>query len=432
MANRSRLQRQCGRMLLVFGPILAVGAAGTVLAAIAAHGGWHIEAMRLVAATLGTAVMVTAILLFYQQSLQRRTADIGLLTAEAKVEEVLQSAMDAIITVDEQQCVLRFNQAAEKVFGWPRERIIGEPLDKLIPPRFRPSHAAHIANFAATGVTSRRMGAQNVLVGVHADGHEFPIEASISQHAESGRKFFTVILRDVTERVKAEDALRRSKDELRELGAVATSIREQEKSRVARELHDELAQALTALKMDVNWVRERVGAEPEVADKLVSMQNMLDTTVKATRRISADLRPLMLDDLGLIPAAEWLVNNFTQRHGIECSFSVDPADLELQDPYATAIFRILQESLTNVARHARASHVDVTLDSADGEVTLRVRDNGCGFQLGDPRKPNSFGIVGLRERVYLLDGEITVETSPGSGTTVEVRIPLKESAQRIA
>jgi signal transduction histidine kinase len=264
-------------------------------------------------------------------------------------------------------------------------------------------------------------------VGLRANGEEFPLEASISQHDESGRRFFTAIVRDVTERVRADADLRRSRDELRELAAAAISVREQEKSRVARELHDELAQALTALKMDVNWLKERLPAEAAtLAPKLESMQTMLDTTVKATRRISSDLRPLMLDDLGLIPAAEWLVNNFTQRHGIECEFTADPPDLELQDPHATAIFRILQESLTNVARHARASRVNITLDNADGEITLRVRDDGCGFAVSDPRKPNSYGLVGLRERAYLLDGNITLDTAPGKGTLIEVCIPLRK------
>ena len=425
----SQPARALGRMLIVFGPVLAVGALGTLLAMAAAHTGWHAEAMRLVATGLGAAVTVLAVVLFYQQSGQRRAADLALDGAKARVDDVVESAMDAIITVDENQRIVLFNRAAENVFGYARSTVLGQSLDILMPASVRETHHEHIRRFARTGVTSRRMGDQTVLVGRRVDGAEFPIEASISQHSESGRRLFTVILRDVTERVRVETALRRSQDELRELAAAASSVREQEKSRVARELHDELAQSLTALKMDVNWLKERMAAEqkPLVA-KLESMQAMLDTTVKATRRISSDLRPLMLDDLGLIPAAEWLVNNFVQRHGIHCQFTADPPDLELQDPHATAIFRIMQESLTNVARHAQASRVEITLDGANGELTLRVRDNGCGFAPADPRKPNSFGLVGLRERVYLLDGEITVDTAPGKGATIEVRIPMPQGA----
>jgi PAS domain S-box-containing protein len=322
-----------------------------------------------------------------------------------------------------------FNLAAETVFGCTRNEAIGAPLAAFIPERYRAAHSGHIQQFGEAGIASRRMGAQRIVTGLRRNGQEFPIEASISYHAEHGRKFFTVILRDVTERVLADKALRKSKDELRELATISSSVREQEKSRVARELHDELAQSLTALKMDVAWVKEHVSElQPELIAKLESMQTMLDTTVKATRRISSDLRPLMLDDLGLIPAAEWLVSNFIQRYGIHCRFAFHPPELDLPDPYATAVFRIMQEALNNVARHAHASTVDVTLDLSDAEVTLRVRDNGCGFALADPRKPNSFGLVGLRERAHLLDGNITVDTAPGKGTTIEVRIPIRQTA----
>ncbi|MEO8441293.1 MAG: PAS domain-containing sensor histidine kinase [Betaproteobacteria bacterium] len=429
MFKARQATRARGRMLIVFGPVLAVGAFGALLAMAAAHTGWHPELMRLIATALGATVTVLAVVLFYQQTGQRRASDLALHSAQAQVDDVVEAAMDAIITVDENQRIVLFNRAAESVFGYERSTVLGQSLDVLMPASVRDTHHEHIKSFGRTGVTSRRMGDQTVLVGRRIDGEEFPIEASISQHSENGLRFFTVILRDVTDRVRVETALRRSKDELHEMAAAASSVREQEKSRVARELHDELAQALTALKMDVTWLKERTPAEQQpVLAKLESMQNILDTTVKATRRISSDLRPLMLDDLGLIPAAEWLVNNFIQRHGIDCQFTADPPDLALQDPHATAIFRIMQESLTNVARHAHASTVDITLDASDGEITLRVRDNGRGFAAGDPRKPNSFGLVGLRERVYLLDGEIRVDTAPGKGATIEVRIPMPQGA----
>jgi PAS domain S-box-containing protein len=338
--------------------------------------------------------------------------------------------MDAIITVDESQRVVLFNAAAEAMFRCRREQAIGAPLARFIPERFRAEHERHIGRFGESGTSSRRMGALRIVVGLRSDGGEFPIDASISQITESRKKFYTVILRDVTERVRAEEALRHSQVELRELAYATNSVREQEKSRIARELHDELGQALTALKLDVAWLSERLPAgQAAIAEKLGAMQAMIDGTVAATRRISADLRPMMLDDLGLVPAAEWLVQEFTQRTGIPCELVVASPELELKDPHATAVFRILQESLTNVTRHAQAQRVEVALGRVDGSVTLNVRDNGRGFNLEDPRRPNAFGLMGLRERVSLLGGEVRIESQPGEGTVLHVQIPLEEGTR---
>jgi len=362
---------------------------------------------------------------------ERKRAQDLLAHSEARLRSILDSAMDAIITVDQSQHIVLFNAAAEAVFGYARDQAIGAPLAWFIPERFRTDHSAHVRKFGETGTSSRRMGAQRIVTGLRRNGEEFPIDASISHVSQNGEKFYTVILRDVTERVRAEEALHRSKEELRELASAANSVREQEKSRIARELHDELAQALTALKMDVAWVRERLpGEQAAIAEKLAAMQQMLDSTVAATRRISADLRPLMLDDLGLVPAAEWLVQNFRQRTGIACELALGVPELELRDPHATAVFRILQESLTNIARHAQASLVEVTMDVEDGAVVLTVHDNGRGFVPEESRKPNSYGLMGLRERAYLLGGDVRIDSGRGRGTTIEVRIPVAQPVEQ--
>jgi signal transduction histidine kinase len=219
--------------------------------------------------------------------------------------------------------------------------------------------------------------------------------------------------------------LLRSREELHEIAAASSTAREQEKSRIARELHDELGQSLTALRMDLEWLKARsLTGDEAVAAKIAAMRELLDTTVAATRRIAADLRPLMLDDLGLVPAAEWLAENFERHHGIECRLEIDPPELDLADPQSTAVFRIMQESLTNVARHAGASLVEVSLGRVNGHLRLRVRDNGRGFDPAAPRRPNAFGLTGLRERAHLVGGQVSLETAPGRGTTIEVSIPL--------
>jgi two-component system sensor histidine kinase UhpB len=154
------------------------------------------------------------------------------------------------------------------------------------------------------------------------------------------------------------------------------------------------------------------------------MEALLETTVAATRRISADLRPLMLDDLGLQPALEWLVESFTEHTGVRCELAAGDRDLDLPDLHATAVFRTVQESLTNIAKHARASRVDVAIDHRDSELTISVRDDGVGFSAEDSRKPNSYGLLGLRERAALLGGQARVTSAPGRGTHIEVRFPV--------
>jgi len=418
-----------GRLLIIFGPVLALGVFTVLLAMVAGLFGFYRHEMYAVAVAVGAMVMVLAIILFYQQTGERRASDAALQSVQARVGDIVDSAMDAIIATDESQRIVLYNPAAEKVFGWPRDAVLGQPLDMLLPERFRTAHRSHVRTFGRTGATSRRMGDPGILYGLRASGEEFPIDASISQHVENGKRLFTVILRDVTGRVRAHEALRRSQEELRELSAAAHTVREQEQRRVAREIHDELGQSLTALKMDVAWMLGNLSAgPPSLADKLEVMQAQLDATVAATRRISSDLRPLMLDDLGLIPAAEWLAQNFSERTGIPCRMHIRPPDIELAEPHASALYRILQESLTNVARHAKASRVDVTLERVDGALQLTVRDDGRGFRPTEARAQKTYGLLGLRERTVLLGGETSVTSEPGRGTTVEVRLPLGKEA----
>lgn len=337
----------------------------------------------------------------------------------ARLSGLLDSAMDGIISVDEQQRIIFYNRAAERIFGWPALQVMGRPMDMLMPKRLRAGHRQHVANFGETGVTSRRMGDRTVLLGLRATGEEFPIDASISQLETPEGKLFTVILRDVTERVRAQE-------ELASFAAEASGVREEEKSRIARELHDELAQTLAAAKMDARWALDNLGSRAQAAAKLEAMIGLLDQAVASTRRIAADLRPLILDDLGLVPALEWLAKNFEERAGVACELRLDP-DLDLQEPFATSVFRMVQESLNNVAKHAQASKVQVGVARSGEHVLLTVQDDGVGFHPSDARKPSSLGLVGLRERAKLLRGSVSVASEPGHGTRVEARLPLQRA-----
>ena len=351
--------------------------------------------------------------------------------SQMRLQGIVDSAMDAIISIDAQQHITLFNRAAERIFGYESREVLGHRLDLLIPARFHRGHHRHVETFGGTGVSSRPMMAQRIVTALRKSGEEFPIDASISQNEIRGQRFYTVILRDVSMRERTRHELAQAREDLRELSVASRTAREQENSRISRELHDELGQNLTSLKMDLAWLEANVPAGDErVVRTLAGMRSVLDSTVAATRRISADLRPLLLDDLGLLAALEWLAEETTRRHGFTVDLAVDDASGALSEPLASHLYRIVQESLTNAGRHAAAQHVRVSLRSIGREVHLDVRDDGRGLAPDDLQKKGSFGLVGIRERVYILAGSVEIRGDPGHGTDIHVRLPIPETREQ--
>ncbi len=219
--------------------------------------------------------------------------------------------------------------------------------------------------------------------------------------------------------------LENSRAQLLLLAVHEQTRREEDRARMAREIHDELGQALTALKMDLAWLQKHTGPKQRgLLPKFRDMSDLVDATIQGVRRIATELRPGMLDDLGLVPAMEWQLQEFQKRSGIRCTFASSLEEVALNSEEATALFRILQETLTNVARHASATQVEVSLDEEEGYVRLRVRDNGRGITQGEVNGSKSFGLLGMRERVLLRSGDFSIEGTPGRGTTVVIRLPL--------
>ena len=345
-------------------------------------------------------------------------------------ERIIDSAMDAIISINEAQQVVLFNAAAERMFGCAATEALGCPLDRFIPARFRAAHRAHVSAFGATGVTSRTMSELGELVALRADGREFPIEAAISQTEVSGAKLFTVILRDVTERKIAEEALSRSEARLRALAARLQRAHEEEAIRIARELHDQLGRCLTTLKMDITLVEQMVSGQltaeaiRSIHEKTETMEGAIDEMVHVVRRISTELRPGILDDLGLAAAIEWQAKDFQKRSGVSGTLNVTEEDLDLSRDQATAVFRIFQEILTNVARHSKAEKLWVHLDVQDGMLVLEVEDNGVGIAPATLGHAKALGLLGMRERAAMFGGHVEIGGNPGNGTTVIVRMPV--------
>ncbi|WP_439682508.1 PAS domain S-box protein [Cupriavidus oxalaticus] len=351
--------------------------------------------------------------------------------SEARLAGIIRSSMEAIITVDSEQRVILFNPMAEKLFAWPAENAIGRPLGDFIPERFRPAHEEHVRRFGVTGVSDREMGRQRALYALRRDGSEFPIEASISQIADRGTRLYTVMLRDITERVRAEEAMRHSREELQHLSDSILATREEEKRRIARELHDDLGQRLSALKMDLAMLGADLKEKRSLQcllEEVAAMNVVIDETVASVRRIASDLRPALLDELGMLPAIEWLANDCATRYGL--TVTVDGVDADVSEQVAIAMFRIVQEALSNVVRHANATAVHIHVARAQDQLELQVQDNGVGWDKlsanDEPRK--SLGLLGIRERARLLGGTVAVDSAPGEGFCLAVKIPYEGKA----
>jgi len=232
------------------------------------------------------------------------------------------------------------------------------------------------------------------------------------------------------ERRRAEEKLRRSLEQLRALSVYLQYVREDERIRISRQVHDELGQALTGLKMDLYWLANRLPKKfRSVHEKTRAMSTHIDETIQTVRRIATELRPGILDDLGLVAAIEWQAQEFQKRTGIECVVTSDLKETILDQDLNTAFFRIFQETLTNIIRHAQASRVEVHLQQEESTLVLEVKDNGRGISEAELNDTRSIGVLGMRERAALLQGEFQITGVPGQGTTVTVRIPLARGTQ---
>jgi signal transduction histidine kinase len=234
------------------------------------------------------------------------------------------------------------------------------------------------------------------------------------------------VLVDISERKRVEEELRRARKKLGELAAHLESVREAERVRLARELHDELGATLTALKIDLGLCAPRVRGRKFLEERLPNMKRSVESMLASVKRITTELRPSILDHLGLWAAIEWQAQEFGSRLSIPCTVAVRaPSTLRITEgERASAIFRIVQESLTNIARHAKATKVEITVSGDDKQVVVDIRDNGKGIRDSDLVRESSWGIVGMRERARFFDGHLEIARAPKGGTSVRLRIPI--------
>jgi signal transduction histidine kinase len=226
---------------------------------------------------------------------------------------------------------------------------------------------------------------------------------------------------------QTEKELREAREQLREVAAYLETAREGERKRIARNIHDELGQSLSTLKLDLSLLQDELGSQPgPIRNRIEGMALVVGASIKSVKRIISELRPQVLDDLGLTAALEWEAEEFQKRTGIPVELSIYPQEILLEPDQSTALFRIFQETLANVTRHASAHSVRASLTEIDGVVELEVRDDGCGIRREQIEDPRSFGLVGIRERAHSCGGTADIEGSPEMGTRVRVRFELQE------
>ena len=347
--------------------------------------------------------------------------------AHVRYHHTVESVMDAIVGVDENQSIKLFNPAAENMFQMKAQEMLGKHLSDLLPNVLRQAHMAHVENFASSSGESRAMAPRLDVMGRRSDGTEFSIESTISKTLMGGKVQMTAVLRDVTQRRHAEFELRHMNVQLRELSASLLEVREQERSRIARELHDDLGQQLTGLNLELAWLGSRIKEGREMPfERVNDMKRMLDVAISSVRRISTDLRPLILDDLGFAEAVQWHASEVMKRSNLNLVLNLSAHKLVNDDARATTLFRIVQEALTNILRHAQASHVDITLTAEEKFLCLRIQDDGIG--LPEKIRVGGIGLVSMRERVVALGGKFSIsavsEGHAKAGVLIEVKLPL--------
>lgn len=386
--------------------------------------------------------------------------------SQERLHGIVSSAMDAIITVDENQKIIVFNAAAEEMFRCKSSDVIGKQIDAFIPTRFREIHRQHIRQFAETGITERSMSPAD-LWALRTDGEEFPIEASISQVKTDSEQLYTVIVRDISVRRQNEEALRsanlelearvrdrtaqlqdsnrrleaeiqerkEAEQSLRGLSRQLLRLRDEEQRRIARELHDSTVQTLGAVAIDLDKLKKILQYPDQRTNRLLTESaDLVDKSIAELRTMSYLLHPPILDDLGLEEVLPWYIAGFSSRSGIQVAADVQSTIGRLPHEIEVTIFRVLQEALTNIHRHSGSTRAELRLHRTEQSVSLEINDNGHGIWpedlQGERKAVVGVGIAGMRERVRQLGGQFEV-ISGREGTLVRAVLYVEPTSREL-
>ena len=404
----------------------------------------------------------------FEDVTDRNRSEQVLRESEERFRLLIQGVQEyAIFRLDPLGQVVSWNSGAERLKGYCAEEILGKHFSVFYPPedvtngkpeqilamatergqsedegwRIRKDGSRFWANVVVTALRNAKGSLQGFakvtrdMTDRHGKEESLArakelLELRVEQRTSVLARVNQELRTEIAERVRAEEQSKASLEQLRALAERLQNAREEERTSVAREIHDELGQACTAIKMDLALIGHKITKrQTRLRAKVDSATRLVDEMIVTLRRIASDLRPRTLDDLGLIAALEWQAQEFETRTGIRCRVTLPQEPLALDSERSTAIFRIFQESLTNVARHARATRVEALLERGADQLVFQVHDNGRGFDPEEAKARRSLGLVGMQERALLLNGELKVEGVPGAGTTMTLRIPLLPMTQ---
>ena len=356
---------------------------------------------------------------------QEHDLRLELATLRQRFEAIFELSPNAVWIAEGERIVF-VNRACMALFAAPsRESLVGRSIYSLLHPDSHAVVRQEVGRALESGATLPLLHERIERL----DGKVRDVEIALAPLPDHGQTTLQMVITDITQRKLEALELARSRHALRGLSERLVEAREDERRRIARELHDDLGQRLTALKMELASLRQGLAGRA-AEGRIGAMLELLDETVASVRRIAADLRPLMLDDLGLNAAIEWLARDAARRMGVEVTVRLGEGDPPLDERASIALYRMVQEALTNVARHAHATEAHIDIHDVGDTLVLSVRDNGIGFPDSAMQKEGSFGLMGIRERAFMLGGEMEVDNPPDGGGRLVVRLPLARAVGR--
>ncbi|MFZ4413133.1 MAG: PAS domain S-box protein [Bacteroidales bacterium] len=361
------------------------------------------------------AIIRDAVLL-KKSSDQLKKVNVALSKSEKKFKSYIDNAPDGVFIEDETGRYLEVNEAACRITGYSKEELLKMSISDLIPPSFQKEGLEHFSQLINTG------SAKSNLQFKHKNGS---IRWWSVDEVKLNEKRFLGFAKDITERKLAEEELKNSLEQLHQLTQYIEKVRENERVAISRELHDDLGQALTAVKIDLGTISRSI-TETAVITKINKVSVLVSDTIKTVQRLTSQLRPEIIDDLGIVAAIEWYTKDFAQRNGIEITLSLDP-EITISPEASLIIFRIMQESLTNISRHSQAKIVNISLSQTADASSLKIRDNGIGISEIEIKSKKSFGIISMRERAASLGGSFNIYRENKNGTIIQLILPISKS-----